>query len=245
MKREIIRAENFTFSVSPVFLISLYVTFVLSYVLTYWSACFFQYSECKAYRTQSLSNFLYTDPRYAAPAAIFGVLACVCQRSIQIAFEMAVRTGLKKIAMYSTNFDSYALYVTLETFGWISVIGTISYLSVSSVSSSLNVVYDTFHSGAVILTYFARTVWSVCAYIALHDIFNNMSLFFIWTTLSFMLSATGATFNVLRFCGVELFRTFPGNLYFAYIETAIILADLITTCYVYQVVRYKLNNSRV
>ena len=244
-KDNAIIAENFTFSISPLFLISVYVFNIVIYILLYWFACIFQYSACKAYTHQSLSNFVFADPRYAAPTAIFGVLGCVSQRAIQIAFEFAVINGYKKIEMYRTKFDSTALYVTMQTFGWLSVAGTISFLCVSSVSESLNVVYNIFHTGAVILAYGSRTIWSLCAYIALHDIFNTMSFFFVWTFLNFIISLTGAIFNVLHMSGIEVVRTFPGNLYFPYIETAIIIADLVSTVYVFQVIRYKLNTMRV
>ena len=244
-KDNVIRAENFTFSISPTFLISIYVLNALIYVFLYWSACFFQYSQCKTYEPQTLSNFIYTDPRYAAPTAIFGVLTVICQRGIQIAFEYAVLMGYKKIEMYSSQFDSQALYVTMQTFGWLSLVGTVIFLCASSMSSSLDVLYATFHSGAVILAFFSRSVWNICAYIALHEIFNSMFLFFLWTIMSFLLSLTGGIFMMLHFFDIYAVKTFPGNLYFSYIETAILVADIITTFYVYQVVRYKLNTMRV
>lgn len=230
--------DYYSYFLSPVLVYSTYICCVFLYVLLYWFACVLQYSECKLYEKQSLSNFLYEDPRYAAPTAIFGVLAVFAQRAIQMSFEYHMRIDIKNpIAMYRMKIDRDALYVTLETFGWLSVIGTISYLCASSISSSLNALYNTFHSGAVILTYLSKTIWTFSAYVSLQDAFNKKQLFFAWSILSLMLSLSSGIFMILRLFDVEIATSFPGNLYFPYMETAVIVADVITTTYVYLITR--------
>lgn len=230
--------DYYSYFLSPVLVFSSYVVSVFLYLLLYWLACVLQYSECKLYEKQSLSNFLYEDPRYAAPTAIFGVLAVFAQRAIQMAFEYHMRLDIKNIIIVErVKVDRDALYVTLESFGWLSVIGTISYLCASSVSSSLNAVYNTFHSGAVILTYLSKTVWTFGAYVSLQDAFNKKQLFFVWSLLSLLLSFSSGIFMILRLFDVEVATSFPGNLYFPYMETAVIIADVITTTYVYLITR--------
>lgn len=169
----------------------------------------------------SLSQFIKHRGEYSAPVALFAITSTYIQHFLKMAFERQCKRQKVRLA--------------LQILGWVSILATFSYVGMSCVppTSYSQTLYDVFHSGPVLLAFLAQIgYFSLALYYYDHNEKKSRVDFTLLVTLYIAAVLTTGALQLARYIKKDsLPLAYPGNMYYAGFETAVLfLESIVTTC---------------
>jgi hypothetical protein len=165
-------------------------------------------------RETSLSQFVKHRGEFAAPVALFAITASYAQRVLELDFEKTQRAASKR--------------TVLRVFGWLVLLFTFSYLAASTiVQSKLHQrLYDVFHTGGVIGAFVSQICY-FCVCLSVLKLKKSSAFIIVFVLYASSAAVTGIL-QIVRFASPNtLPTTYPKNLYYAYMEAAVLLLESI------------------